>query len=183
MEFLDTVADGIDNAVGAVLAPVADTAGAAAGALRRELTRTWHGVFGSPTPPWGTDWNAYSHQELYAMVCSDADPGQVGEQSSVLDGLGRGAYDCADELSSRRQRVADVCAEPGVAVCGVLADRTRCRFRRGVVLVEAESHRAHPRLGLGVRRAIVVGGGRERAQLVAVVECLVAHLIDTIGGR
>jgi uncharacterized protein YukE len=108
VDFLDTVTDGIENAVGAVLAPVADTAGAAAATLRRELTQTWHGVFGSPTPPGGTNWNAYSHQELYAMVCGDADPGQVGEQSAVLDGLGRGAYDCADELSSQRQQVAQV---------------------------------------------------------------------------
>ncbi|MFC4855405.1 hypothetical protein [Actinophytocola glycyrrhizae] len=108
MDFLDTVTDGIDNAVGAVLAPVADTAGAAAGTLRRELRQTWHGVFGSPTPPGGTNWNAYSHEELTAMVRTGADPGQVGEQSAVLDGLGRGAHDCADELTSRRQQVPDV---------------------------------------------------------------------------
>lgn len=107
MDFLDTVTGGIDTAVGAVLAPVADTAGAAAEALRREITRTWHGVFGSPTPPGGTNWNAYSHDELYAMVHTGADPGQVGEQSSVLDGLGRGAHDCADELTSRRRQVAE----------------------------------------------------------------------------
>ncbi|MGB3437196.1 MAG: hypothetical protein WBA97_00475, partial [Actinophytocola sp.] len=108
MDFLDTVTGGIDAAVGAVLAPVADAAGAAASTLRREITQTWHGVFDSPTLPGGTDWNAYSHEELYAMVCADADPGQVGEQSTVLDELGRGAYECADELSSRRQQVAEV---------------------------------------------------------------------------
>lgn len=107
MDFLDTVTGGIDNAVGAVLAPVADTAGAAASVLRRELTQTWHGVFGSPTMPGGTNWNAYSHEEMYAMVKSGADPGQVGEQAAVLDGLGRGASEAADDLTSRRGQVPE----------------------------------------------------------------------------
>ncbi|GAB1516104.1 hypothetical protein [Actinophytocola sp. KF-1] len=110
MDFLDTVAGGIENAVGAVLAPVADTAGGAAATLRRELTRTWHGVFGSPTMPGGTNWNAYSHEELYAMVHDGADPGQVGEQAAVLDGLGRGAAEAADDLSARRGQVGEVWA-------------------------------------------------------------------------
>lgn len=108
MDFLDTVTGGIDNAVGAVLAPVADTAGAAAATLRRELTQTWHGVFGSPTMPGGTNWNAYSHEELFAMVNTGADPGQVGAQAAVLDGLGRGAADAAEDLSARRGQVAEV---------------------------------------------------------------------------
>ena len=108
MDFLDTVTGGIENAVGAVLAPVADTAGAAAATLRRELTQTWHGVFGSPTMPGGTNWNAYSHEELYAMVHTGADPGQVGEQAAVLDGLGRGASEAAEDLSSRRGQVGEV---------------------------------------------------------------------------
>ena len=107
MDFLDTVTGGIDDAVGAVLAPVADTAGAAASVLRRELTQTWHGVFGSPTMPGGTNWNAYSHEEMYAMVKSGADPGQVGEQAAVLDGLGRGASEAADDLTSRRGQVPE----------------------------------------------------------------------------
>lgn len=107
MDFLDTVTGGIDDAVGAVLAPVADTAGAAASVLRRELTQTWHGVFGSPTMPGGTNWNAYSHEELYAMVKTGADPGQVGEQAAVLDGLGRGASEAADDLTSRRGQVPE----------------------------------------------------------------------------
>ncbi len=108
MDFLDTVTGGIENAVGAVLAPVADTAGAAAATLRRELTQTWHGVFGSPTMPGGTNWNAYSHEELYAMVHTGADPGQVGEQAAVLDSLGQGASEVADDLTSRRGQVAEV---------------------------------------------------------------------------
>ncbi len=101
MGILDTVAGGIDHAVDAVLAPVGDAADRAAEALRTELRQTWHGIFRSPVAPHGTNWNAYTHPELVAMVTA-GDPAQVGEQSTELAGLGRDAGECADELALRR---------------------------------------------------------------------------------
>ena len=56
-----------------------------------------------------------------------------------------------------------------------------CALGVGVGFVEAHPDGLHPRCRLGVRCPLVVRPGRELAQLVAVVECLVAH-VPTLSG-
>ncbi|HEV7652639.1 MAG TPA: hypothetical protein VGP26_31175 [Actinophytocola sp.] len=52
------------------------------GSLSRTLTNALDGVwaefFAAPTPPGSTNWNAYTHQQLYDMLWQDADVGDVG---------------------------------------------------------------------------------------------------------
>jgi hypothetical protein len=64
----DAVTSGLDRAgpAGAVARPVVSA-----------LRNVWEGYFGAPVPPGGTNWNAYSHQQLYQMVWDHADVGDV----------------------------------------------------------------------------------------------------------
>src|SRR6266540_2265688 len=109
-----------------------------------QLTRTltdaldgvWAEFFGSPTPPGGTNWNAYSHEQLYQMLWQDADVGDVGtvaaewgRHSSALTGFadelrrqgaalrsnwqGRAAELAADRLAELSDRIWNVGARAG----------------------------------------------------------------------
>ncbi|HEY2057281.1 WXG100 family type VII secretion target [Amycolatopsis sp. NBC_01480] len=64
----DAVTSGLDRAgpAGAVATPVVNA-----------LRNVWEGYFGAPVPPGGTNWNAYSHQQLYQMLWDNADVGDV----------------------------------------------------------------------------------------------------------
>ncbi|MFB9570338.1 hypothetical protein ACFFRS_25510, partial [Saccharopolyspora hordei] len=63
------------------------------------LRNVWEGYFGSPIPPEGTNWNAYSHEELYQMLWQNAD---VGEVSSMAAEWGRHSTELADHAESMR---------------------------------------------------------------------------------
>jgi hypothetical protein len=65
------------SAVTSVLSPDGPL-GTLAHTLTDALDSVWAEFFGSPTPPGGTNWNAYSHQQLYDMLWQDADVGDVG---------------------------------------------------------------------------------------------------------
>jgi len=52
--------------------------GTLASTLTDALDSVWAEFFGAPTPPGGTNWNAYSHQQLYDMLWQGADVGDVG---------------------------------------------------------------------------------------------------------
>jgi uncharacterized protein YukE len=104
---VDSIGDGAEKAAKAVVAPVADLATDAAHKIQRELTEMWRGLFGSPIPPGTTNWNAYSHDELYNMLHVNADVDHAGQQSSVLDGLGRSAHDCAEEVDRQHRTVSE----------------------------------------------------------------------------
>jgi hypothetical protein len=75
-DVFDTV-DGLAGAVTSVLNPDGPL-GTLTGTLTNALDSVWAEFFGSPTPPGGTNWNAYSHQQLYDMLWQDADVGDVG---------------------------------------------------------------------------------------------------------
>jgi hypothetical protein len=111
---------------------VEDLAGAVSGVLSPDgplasLTRTltdsldgvWAEFFGSPTPPGGTNWNAYSHQQLYDMLWQDADVGDVGtvaaewgRHSNALTGYADALRSEGEALRSNWQgRAADLAAE------------------------------------------------------------------------
>ncbi len=174
MNFFDEVAGGVDSAVRSVVAPVADAAGDAARTLRAELARTWHGVFGSPTPPGATNWNAYSHEELCAMVRDGASPGQVGEQSSVLDGLSRGVSECAEEVAGQQRAVAefwrgqasgafdgtlDEHGSGGAAVAEHTAALAAAVARASEALARAQQQMPDPvDVGAATRQGALVGG-------------------------
>jgi hypothetical protein len=78
----------------------------------------WAAFFGSPTPPGGTNWNAYTHQQLFDMLWQDADVGDVGtvagewgRHSSSLTEFADALRGQGDELRSNWQgRAADLAA-------------------------------------------------------------------------
>lgn len=135
--------------VGDVFETVEDLASTVTGVLSPDgplatLTRTltdvldgvWAEFFGAATLPGGTNWNAYSHEELYRMLWQDADVADVstvaaewGRHSTVLtehaDALrreaaalrsnwqGRAAELAADRLAELSDRIWNVGARAG----------------------------------------------------------------------
>lgn len=73
---------------GALMVPVVDA-----------LRNVWEGYFGSPIPPEGTNWNAYSHEELHQMLWQNAD---VGDVSSMAAEWGQHRTELADHAESMR---------------------------------------------------------------------------------
>lgn len=85
---VDTVDDLVGGLVGAVTSILSPDGplGSLASTLTDALDSVWAEFFGSPTPPGGTNWNAYSHEQLHGMLWQDADVGDVG---AVADEWGR----------------------------------------------------------------------------------------------
>ena len=87
--------------------------------LTNGLDGVWAEFFGSPTPPGGTNWNAYTHQQLYDMLWQDADVGDVGtvaaewgRHSTALTEYADALRGQGEELRSNWQgRAADLAAE------------------------------------------------------------------------
>ncbi|HEV2782629.1 MAG TPA: hypothetical protein VGX25_24825 [Actinophytocola sp.] len=127
----DTVEE-LAGAVTAVLGPV----GQLTKVLTDALDTVWAEFFGSPTPPGGTNWNAYSHEQLYRMLWQDADVGDVsavaaewGRHGTALTGFadalrgqaaalrsnwqGRSAEAAADRLAELSDRIWNAGARAG----------------------------------------------------------------------
>lgn len=81
MEDVEQLADLVTSALDG-LGPV----GALAAPVVEALKDVWEGYFGAPIPPGRTNWNAYTHQQMYDMLWQNADPGDVG---AVADEWGR----------------------------------------------------------------------------------------------
>jgi len=72
-DVFETVED-LTSAVTSVLGPLGPLAHTLTGAL----DGVWAEFFASPTPPGATNWNAYTHEQLYEMLWQGADVGDVG---------------------------------------------------------------------------------------------------------
>jgi hypothetical protein len=72
----ETVED-LTSAVTSVLSPDGPL-GTLANTLTTALDSVWAEFFAAPAPPGATNWNAYSHEQLYQMLWQDADVGDVG---------------------------------------------------------------------------------------------------------
>jgi hypothetical protein len=87
--------------------------------LTDALDGVWAEFFGSPTPPGGTNWNAYSHEELYQMLWQHADVGDVstvaaewGRHSTELTGYADALRREGEALRSNWQgRAAELAAD------------------------------------------------------------------------
>ncbi|TWF93393.1 hypothetical protein [Saccharopolyspora dendranthemae] len=94
----------------------------------RTLTHVWEGYFGAPIPPEGTNWNAYTHEQLYAMVWESAD---VTDVTGVADEWGRHSTELAGHADSlQRNRSAmqthwsSESADAAGGRLGMIGDRT-----------------------------------------------------------
>jgi hypothetical protein len=113
----DTVED-LTSAVTSVLSPAGPLASLSL-TLTDSLDGVWAEFFGSPTPPGGTNWNAYTHQQLYDMLWQDADVGDVGtvaaewsRHSTALTEFADALRGQGDELRSNwLGRAADLAAD------------------------------------------------------------------------
>lgn len=89
------VIDGADQLVSAVTSALSPSEPRALTAsLADALEGVWADFFGATTLPSGTNWNAYSHQQLHDMLWQGADTGDVGavaaewgRHSSALTGF------------------------------------------------------------------------------------------------
>jgi hypothetical protein len=129
------VIDGVDELAGAVTTALGPL-GSLTGTLTDALDSVWADFFGAATPPGGTNWNAYSHKQLYDMLWQGADVGDVssvaaewGRHSTALTGFadalraqgaalrsnwqGRAAESAADRLAELSDRIWNVGARAG----------------------------------------------------------------------
>lgn len=110
--------DDLTSAVTAVAGPDGPLA-TLAQTLTDALDSVWAAFFGAAVPPGATNWNAYSHEELYQMLWQDADVGDVGtvaaewgRHSTALTGFAEALRGQGAELRSNWQgRAAELAAE------------------------------------------------------------------------
>src|SRR2546429_4271247 len=114
-------AEELGKAVAAPIEGLASAVGEGVSGLLHTLKDIWDGFFGSPTVPGGTNWNGFSHQDMYLMLHTNADAGQLGQQSGLLNNLGQAAQDCADQVRKQNDaRPAHWRGQASEAAAGVL---------------------------------------------------------------
>ena len=92
--------DDLTNAVTSVLSPDGPL-GTLAHTLTNALDSVWAEFFGSPTPPGGTNWNAYSHEQLYKMLWGEE--ADVGDVSTVAGEWGRHSTELTEYADALRR--------------------------------------------------------------------------------
>ena len=104
----------------------------------------WEGYFGSPIAPGGTNWNAYTHQQLHDMLWDSAD---VGDVSAMAAEWGRHGSELADHATTlREQRGALQAHWTGEAAStagdrlGALGNRTEDIGTRAGTMQQATQH-------------------------------------------
>lgn len=127
---IDTASAGVERLAGAATSALgqAGPAGAVVQPVVDLLRDVWEGYFGSPIPQGDTNWNAYTHQQLYDMLWQHADAGQVGGVASEWGQ--HGAELTSQAVALRDQRTAlqsnwtGAAAEPAANRLGQLSDQT-----------------------------------------------------------
>jgi len=114
----DTALAGLDKA-----GPVGDLARPVVSALRN----VWEGYFGAPVPPGSTNWNAYTHEQLYQMLWDKADVGDVSTVAAEWQRHGKEMQSHADSLKSQQgtlhENWSGQAAERASGRLGSLGDR------------------------------------------------------------
>jgi hypothetical protein len=105
------------------------------------LRDVWEGYFGVPTPPGDTNWNAYTHQQLYDMVWQHAEPADVG---SVADQWDRHAAELSSQTDALRNGQTALgsmwdgaAADSATAALGRLGDQTAAIGTRATTVGQA----------------------------------------------
>jgi hypothetical protein len=127
---IDVASAGVQDLAGAATG-VLDQAGPAGAVLQPvvdALRNVWEGYFGSPIPEGGTNWNAYTHEQLYQMLFQNADVGHVssmaaewGRHGSELSEHGEALRDQRGTLQSHWSGDA---ADPAADRLGEVGHRT-----------------------------------------------------------
>lgn len=116
------VFESVEDLAGAVTAALHPDGplGTQAQTLTDVLDGVWAEFFGSPTPPGGTNWNAYTHEELYQMLWEDAD---VGDVSSVAAEWGRHSNALTEFADALRSQGAALLANWSGQAAELASDR------------------------------------------------------------
>ncbi|UJW29523.1 hypothetical protein L3Q67_30385 [Saccharothrix sp. AJ9571] len=101
---IDQASAGVQELAAAATAVLGEAgpAGALAQPVVDALRNVWEGYFGSPIPPDGTNWNAYTHQELYGMLWDNADVGEVSSMAAEWGRHGSELTEHGDALRGQR---------------------------------------------------------------------------------
>lgn len=126
---IGAVIDGVDelaSAVTSVLSPNGPLA-SLTGTLTDALDSVWADFFGATTVPGGTNWNAYSHKQLYDMLWQNADVADVGSVAAEWRRHGTALTGFADSLRGQaatlRSNWQGRAAESAADRLGELSDR------------------------------------------------------------
>jgi hypothetical protein len=145
-DVVSQASSGVENLASAATSALAQAGpvGALAQPLVTTLRNVWEGYFGVPIPAGTTNWNAYTHQQLYDMLWQNADVGDVG---SVADEWGRHSSalgDNADALRTQQSALTEnwsgQAAEPASARLGQLSTRTSGIGTRAATVQQATQH-------------------------------------------
>ncbi|WP_158895947.1 WXG100 family type VII secretion target [Amycolatopsis anabasis] len=100
---IETASAGVEGLAGAVTSVLGQSGpiGALVQPVVDALRNVWEGYFGSPIPEGATNWNAYTHEQLYQMLWQNAD---VGDVSSVAAEWGRHSTELTGHASSLRDQ-------------------------------------------------------------------------------
>ncbi|MGC7103094.1 WXG100 family type VII secretion target [Amycolatopsis lurida] len=101
---IDQASAGVQDLAAAATAGLeqAGPAGALVQPVVELLRNVWEGYFGSPIPPDGTNWNAYTHDELYRMLWDNADVGEVSSMAAEWGRHGSELSEHGEELHTQR---------------------------------------------------------------------------------
>ncbi|SDW41030.1 hypothetical protein SAMN05421504_101508 [Amycolatopsis xylanica] len=134
---VDTASAGVEDLAGAAIGMAGDLAEPIIGMLRN----VWEGYFGSPTLPDGTNWNAYTHEQLYRMLWDDADVGDVSAVAAEWDRHGteltNHAETLRDQRGSLKENWSGQAAERAADRLGELSQRTSGIGSRAATVGEA----------------------------------------------
>jgi outer membrane lipoprotein SlyB len=128
---VDTASSGIDGLATAATATlgVADPDGVLRQPVAASLRDVWEGYFGVPIPPGDTNWNAYTHQQLYDMLWQNADVADVGSVADQWDQHGAELTSQAGELRDRQATLRSTwtgdAADSATSALGRLGDQTQ----------------------------------------------------------
>jgi hypothetical protein len=143
---VDQASSGVEGLAGAATAALAKAGpvGAVAQPVVNLLRDVWEGYFGVPIPPGSTNWNAYTHQQLYDMLWQGAD---VGDVSSVADDWGRHSTELADnadtlhaQQSTLQENWSGAAAQPAASRLGQLGDQTSGISSRASTVQQSTQH-------------------------------------------
>lgn len=140
---VDTASSGVDGLAAATTAPLgqAGPGGSLAQPVADGLRDVWEGYFGVPTPPGDTNWNAYTHQQLYDMVWQNAEPADVGSVADQWDQHAAELNSQADALRNGQTALGSTwagdAADSATAALGRLGDQTEAIGTRATTVGQA----------------------------------------------
>ncbi|MBB4688366.1 WXG100 family type VII secretion target [Amycolatopsis jiangsuensis] len=101
---IDAASAGVEGLAGAALSGLgqAGPVGELARPVVTALRNVWEGYFGAPVPEGGTNWSAYTHDQLYRMLWDSADVGDVSTVAAEWQRHGSGMREHSDSLRAEQ---------------------------------------------------------------------------------